>query len=177
MRLSRRWPVALRRGALVRGAVWRGALLGGALLLAPGCSPATGPVPALRVTAALDRSQAAVGDTVTILVEAVNAGDRPLRVPGGGGVAFLEVRDAEGRVVEFGRRLGPTIMIGYPPRELAPTERLSDRPRWAGELRAPAGAVAPPGVYRVRAAVPVLGVGGRPRYAYSNAVEVRLTAP
>jgi len=151
-------------------------LLGAALLLPAGCSAGTGPAPALRVMAALDRPQVAVGDTVTILVEAVNAGDRALRVPGGGGEAFLEVRDARGRVVEFGRRVGPTIMLGYPPRMLGPGERLSDRPRWAGELQAPAGAVAAPGVYQVRAAIPVVD-GDRRGYAYSNAVELRLTAP
>ena len=79
--------------------------------------------------------------------------------------------------VQVGHALEPAVAAAAGGRLRAWVPVLLGLALVAAAVAQVAGAVAPPGVYRVRAAVPVLGVGGRPRYAYSNAVEVRLTAP
>jgi hypothetical protein len=88
--------------------------------------------------------------------------------------AFLEVRDAGGQVVGFGRFQLVTLISGGA-RTLQPGESAMDRVPWAGERNEPwfTERQVAPGQYWVRAAV---AVGTATRYAYSAPVTVVLTA-
>ena len=123
-----------------------------ALVLASGCSDGAAPEPSLVVTAALDRTEAAVGERVWLTMTVSNASDRALRVAGSI-LGFIEVRNEAGQVVEFGAR-GPFNMVLPPPIVLQPGEETEDSIAWASQVRGPDGTLAAPGVYHIRAAVP-----------------------
>ena len=142
------------------------------LVLAAACGNGTAPAPVLTVLASADRAEVPAGQRLVVDVTVTNETTRPAELPGGP-FAFLEVRDASGRVVAFGRY---ELMqaIARRPRRLEPGETAADRAPWAGEL---AGSTtrAAPGTYRVRAAVPVQGLGGSSGYQFSPPITVVLT--
>jgi hypothetical protein len=138
-----------------------------------GCSDPSAPS-SLSVSASLDRTRARPGDAITVATEALNTGEVAVRLPGKL-YAMLEVRDAANRVVFFGRS-GTFTMELPPPRVLEPGERVTDRPFWAVVVVGTSTSQAPPGVYRVRAAVSVLG-GKKVHYFFSEPMEVTVEAP
>ena len=147
------------------------------VLAATSCQTSTEPRPAeLTVTATPSRTQFPAGEAIEVKVTVANASSDTVWVPGGF-LASLEIRDAAGRIVAFGRFQLLTL-AARPPRPLAPSESVVDRAPWAGELNvAPVqGTQAAPGTYRIRAAVPLLGRGGN-AYAYSAPITVELTPP
>ena len=145
-------------------------LLLGLAATAGACGRVTEPDARLQVVATASRAQVAIGGTVRLDVVVTNASGRPLRIPGGA-PTVVEVQDAGGRVVAFGRF--QLLALSAPaPRTLAPGASVQDHVPWAGELAA--GGRAPAGVYRLRAAVPVLETRGA--YAYSAPVTVDLVA-
>jgi hypothetical protein len=145
-----------------------------ALPLALGCSDTTSPGRTLGIEATLAPTRLPVGDTLTVTVTATNITSTTVSVPGGPPLALLEVRDATGRVVEFGNRQ-PVDLIMYAPRTLAPGESATDQIFWAGEVSSASGR-ATPGTYQLRAAVPVLGPD-RQAYVFSAPLTLTLTAP
>ena len=134
------------------------------------CRDSTGPATALDVRASVARLQYRVGDTVTVPVEIENTGARAVQIPGSL-YSFLEVRDAAGKVVFFGRS-GIFTMVAYPPRTLEPGERVNDVPFWGGVVIGPAQSVAAPGTYRLRAAVHPRGKNAH--YVFSAPLDVRI---
>ena len=150
-------------------------------VLTSACSDATAPVPAVAVRATIDRTQFRVGDEVTFATEVRNEGNAAARVPGFPTV-FLEVRDAENRVVFFGRS-GTFAAVAYPPRILEPGEQLTDSPIWATRVIGPSASAAPAGEYRVRAAVLLLTENAFVRkalgsgYVFSEPIPIRIVAP
>jgi hypothetical protein len=138
-------------------------------LVGSSCGDSTAPASSVAIRATVDHTPYRAGETVAVRVEVENIGDRALQISGNM-ASFLEVRNAAGNVVFFGRS-GTFVMVLYPPRILEPGETVSDRPLWAGVVAGPASAVAEPGTYRVRAAVRVLS----PRdYAFSSPLEVTI---
>ena len=142
------------------------------LVFAGACGTATDPVADLTVLASADRAELPAGQRVVVDVTVTNGTTRPAELPGGP-FALLEVRDASGRVVAFGR-YETLLAIAYPPRQLTPGAVAADRAPWAGEL-AGSDVRAAAGTYRVRAAVPVRGPGGSFGYRYSPPITVVLT--
>jgi hypothetical protein len=152
--------------------VRRTASLAAIVIAAIACDGPTEPFPRPTVVASVARAEVRVGETVTVDVTVANETSRPIEVFGGP-TAFLEVRDAAGRVVAFGR-FEIVSLVGRLPLRLDPGETVVDRAPWAGEL---AGSTtrAAPGSYQIRAAVPLLVVR---RYAlvYSAPVSVIVTS-
>ena len=132
------------------------------------CRDSSAPT-SLDVRATLSRAEYRAGDSVTVAVEIENIGEGALQIPGGL-PAFLEVRNAAGKVVFFGRS-GTFAMIGYPPRILEHGEQVTDAPLWAGVVVGPSVVIAEPGTYRIRAAVMLVGKGD---YAFSAPPDVTL---
>ena len=161
-RLMRHREMAMRRYSSIAAVV-------ALALVGASCGDSTDPATSVAVRASLDRTQYRAGDTVSVPVEVENIGDRAVRISGNL-AAFLEIRNAAGKVVFFGRS-GAFAMVGYPPRVLEPGELVSDRPFWAGVVVGPASSVAEPGTYRVRAAVRVLAARD---YAFSSPLEVTI---
>ena len=145
-------------------------LLLGLAATAAACRSVTQPDARLEVFATAAQAQVPIGETVRVDVVVTNASGRPLRIPGGA-PTFVEVQDADGRVVAFGR-FQILALSAPPPLTLAPSASVQDHVPWAGELAA--GGRAPAGVYRLRAAVPVLESRGA--YAYSAPITVDLLA-
>ena len=150
----------------------RGVLLVAAAVGAA-CSSPSGPS-SLSVEATLDRTQLRAGEAVNVSTEIRNTGQVALRIPGGPLVAFVEVRNSADRVVFFGRS-GSFSATGYSPRILEPGERASDAPAWASEILGANAQLAPAGVYRIRAGVPVGTTAGD--YVFSEPLELTVTAP
>ena len=138
-------------------------------LLGASCRDSGAPM-SLDIRATLQRAQYRTGDSVTVAVEIENTGEGALRIPGGL-FAFLEVRNAGGKVVFFGRS-GTFLAVLPPPRILERGERVTDAPIWGGVVVGPANVTPEPGKYRVRAAVTVLGKGD---YVFSAPLDVTLT--
>jgi hypothetical protein len=139
-----------------------------ALVLAVACQSAVEPVvmPSVHVTVA--RADVAVGQMLTVDVTLTNDTSRPIDVPDP--MAFLEVSDATGRVVAYGR-FGIESLQALPWRRLEAGATATDRLSWAGELTGTTG-FAPAGTYSVRALVPVRGSVA---WAYSPSATVVLT--
>lgn len=151
------------------------ASLAAILIAAVACSGPTEPFPRPTVVASVSRAEVKVGETVTVDVTVTNETSRPIKVPDFP-TAFLEVRDAAGRLVAFGR-FEIVALIARPPLRLEPGETVTDRVPWAGELTG-ANTRAAAGTYQIRAAVPVLGVRANAFvYSYSAPVSVVLTSP
>jgi len=147
------------------GGLWVVALA----LMGASCRDSNAPGPSVTVRASVDRLQYHVGDSVSVPVEVENTGDRPVRVSGNF-ASMLEVRNAAGKVVFFGRS-GVFAAVAYPPRVLEPGELINDRPLWGLVVIGPASPVAEPGTYHVRAAVRVLAARG---YTFSSPLEVTI---
>ena len=163
MRLRRRMRVDVLLGVVVLGA----------------CDM-TEPRPFVSVGAMAERTQVRVGDKAVVIAEIANYGGASAHVSGSL-PSFLEVRDASNRIVFFGRS-GNFALAAYPPQEIAPGERITDSPFWATAIIGGGGdGSAPPGTYRVRAAVMVLEGGRgniltRPRsYVYSEPLDITVT--
>ena len=137
-------------------------------LVGASCRESSAPTP-LDVRATVARLQYRAGDTVSVPVEVENTGDAAVRI-NGSLPAFLEVRNAAGKVVFFGRS-GTFAMVAYPPRILEPGERVADTPLWGGVVVGPSNITAEPGRYRIRAAVLV---GGRRDYVFSAPLDITL---
>jgi hypothetical protein len=140
-----------------------------ALVFAVACQSAVQPVVMPSVYATVARADVPVGQTLTVAVTLTNDTSLPIEVPVP--MAFIEVRDATGRVVAFGR-FGMMSMIALPNRRLEPGATATDRLLWAGELTSTTS-LAPIGTYSVRAVVPVRG--GVNAFAYSPSATVVLT--
>ena len=138
-------------------------------LMGASCRDSNAPAPSVAVRASVDRLQYHVGDSVGVPVEVENISDRAVRISGNL-AAFLEVRNAAGKVVFFGRS-GVFAAVAYPPRVLEPGELINDRPWWGLVVIGPASSVAEPGTYRVRAAVRVLSARD---YTFSSPLEVTI---
>ncbi len=149
------------------------ASLAAILIAAVACNGPTEPFPRPTVVASVGRAEVQVGETVAVDVTVTNETSRPIEVPNFP-IAFLEVRDAAGRVVAFGR-FGFVAPIWRPPLRLGPGETATDRAPWAGELTG-ASTRAAAGRYQIRAAVPLLGVRAK-TFVYSAPVSVVLTSP
>jgi len=135
------------------------------------CEDSNAPSRAVAVRATLERTQYRAGESVSVPVEIENTGEGLVRIPGGSIVAFLEVRNAAGRVVFFGRS-GTFVMSASGTRFLEPGERVTDKPVWSGQGVGPAADVtADPGTYRLRAAV---AVGNKADYALSDPLDVTI---
>jgi hypothetical protein len=150
-------------------------------LAALACRDATGP-DAPTVRAVVEQTELPAGQKVWVDVTVSNETSRPIEVPGSF-VAMLEVRDASGQVVAYGR-FEILEAILRPPRRLAPGGAVTDRAPWAGEAtgdkRFPTGRVTP-GSYELRAVVPysrqVPVTGPGYELAYSPPLKVVLTPP
>ena len=132
------------------------------------CSDSNAPT-SIAVRATLERTQVRLGETVRVPVEVENTGSKAVQINGGDAIAFLEVRNASGTIVFFGRSgtfSAPSTTI------LDVGERVSDAPAWTGELMGPATVTAQPGAYRIRVAVPV---GSKGKYVLSEPLDVTLT--
>lgn len=141
-----------------------------------GCQMSTDPHPVdVAVAVTPSRTRLPAGEAVVIEAVITNVSSDTAWVPGSF-PTFLEVRDAAGHVVAFGR-FAIVPLVALPPRPLAPREEVVDRALWAGELNASPARNAPaaPGVYHIRAAVPLLRRRSE-AYAYSPPVAVELVA-
>jgi hypothetical protein len=117
-----------------------------------GCASPAGPPPApgVAVEAALATGTAVGGEALPVGVTVRNSSATTYLVAGsaGGCVGVVEVADAQGRRAWFGdARVCDTAAARH---ALAPGAALTDRPQVAG---------VPPGEYRVRAGVLVVGRG------------------
>jgi hypothetical protein len=140
-----------------------------ALVFAAACQGAVEPVVLPSVSATLAQAEVRVGQTLTVDVTLTNDTSRPIEVPDR--MAMLEVSDAAGRVVAFGR-FGMMTMQKGPDRRLEPGATATDRLLWTGEQNVSSTQEAI-GTYTVRAAVLVLGGGNA--LAYSPPVTVVVT--
>jgi hypothetical protein len=124
-----------------------------ALVLAVACQSAVEPVvmPSVHVTVA--RADVPVGQALTVDVTLSNDTSRPIDVPEP--MAFLEVSDATGRVVAYGR-FPVEALRALPWQRLEAGATATDRLSWAGELTGTTS-LAAAGTYSVRALVPMSG--------------------
>ena len=132
-----------------------------------GCSDSNAPT-SIAVRATLDRTQVRIGETIRVPVEVENTGGKAVRI-NSGTIAFLEVRNSSGTVVFFGRSGTFTLSAGMTTLDVG--ERVSDAPVWTGELMGPATVTPQPGIYRIRAAVPI---GSKGNYVLSDPLDVTL---
>jgi hypothetical protein len=140
-----------------------------------GCSDAVSPASSLVVRATFDRTQVRSGESITAAADIENSGATALTISSSM-ASSIEVRDARNRVVFFGQSGAFTMAaVAYPPRLLEPGQRIAETAAWGTELVGAVGGPAPPGVYRLRVAVAVLG--RKVRYAYSTPVEVTVLPP
>ena len=140
-----------------------------ALVVAIACQSAVKPVVMPSVYATVVRADVPVGQTLTIDVALTNDTSLPVEVPVP--MAFLEVSDATGRVVAFGR-FGIMSLEKLPDKRLESGATATDRVSWTGELTGTTS-LAHAGTYSVRAVVPVRGVVNA--FAYSPSATVVLT--
>jgi hypothetical protein len=143
-----------------------------ALPMLMACRGTTEAEPQVIVDGVLQRQEVTTGQDVVLRVTVRNVSSDTVRIPYPL-VGLAEVRNEQGRVVEFGLE-GPFNMVLLPPRSVAPGDSLTGTVAWRGSVVEPAVGLATPGTYYLRAAVPSPDFRG---YAYSPSVAVRLTAP
>jgi len=144
------------------------------ILATPSCQTADEPLSVgITVTATPSGELIPVGDTLLIETVVRNSSVADVLVPGKI-LAAVEVRDASGRQLSFGR-FGVFSLDAPEARVLAPGKSILDQIGWSGELTASTGGSsrAASGVYDIRAAVPVRSSEG-PRWVYSDWFRVEL---
>ena len=147
-------------------------LLGSSLVAAfvcasVGCSDVNAPT-SIAVRATLENAQVRTGNPVRVSVEVENTGSKAVSINSAPAIAFLQVRNAAGTVIFFGR----SGAFDVKPRTILDIgERVSDDPVWSGELMGPADVSPRPGTYQIRAAVPI---GSKGSYVLSDPLEITL---
>lgn len=99
---------------------------------------------------------------------AVDPGDGPLQITGGGCLAYLGVRNAAGELVGGDSRICTAQFVVWP---LAPGAEHVEHPIWDGRVQG--GALAPAGTYTVRRGVTTSGN----RHVWSAPLSVIVEAP